>query len=78
MSGESPEYVPPFTVGQRVRIRAEFRRDGDFTEAVVREIDAADWTVDVDVDGKDWGQWFCRLPDGTYEIEAIPEQNDRS
>jgi hypothetical protein len=61
----------PFKPGDRVRIRPEYFRpeEGDFTDiAIVEAVDERDGTVDVSVDGQDWGQWFCRLPDGTYEI----------
>jgi hypothetical protein len=60
-----------FTVGDRVRIRSEYRRSGDFEMAVVAAVDPNDNTVDVEVDGRDWGQWFSRLDDGTYEIEQV-------
>lgn len=59
----------PFAIGQKVRVRPEFRRPDDFEEAVVSEVDPDDGTIDVDIDGKDWGQWFTPLPDGSYEIE---------
>jgi hypothetical protein len=62
----------PFHVGQRVRIRPEYKRVSDFDEAIVARIDTHDQTIDVTVDGQDWGQWFSRLDDGTYEIEPVP------
>jgi hypothetical protein len=72
------EYAPTFHVGQRVRVRDGFRQPGDFDEAVIWNIDAKDGTIDVrDKDG-DWGQWFCRLADGTYEIEPVPTPIDSS
>lgn len=58
-------------IGQTVRVRSEYRRPGDFDRAVIRGIDLNDGTIDVDVDGVDWGQWFCRLGDGSYEIEPV-------
>jgi hypothetical protein len=75
-------------VGQRVRIREQYRRAGDFDEAVITEIDPDDHTIDVDVwerhprTGEEgwqpWGQWFSRLPDGTYVIEPIPDSKENS
>jgi hypothetical protein len=72
-----PENDVPFRVGQRVRMRPEFRHVSDFDEAIVSNIDHRDRTVDVKVNGEDWGQWFCRLDDGTYEIEPVPEQEQQ-
>lgn len=63
--------MPPFRVGQPVRIREQYRRPGDFAEATIANIDPADGTIDVTVDGRDWGQWFTPLDDGSYEIEPV-------
>lgn len=66
-----------FKPGDKVRIRPEYLRpdEDDFTGvAVVTEVDRRDGTVDVSVDGVDWGQWFCRLDDGTYEIAHAQEE----
>lgn len=66
-----------FKVGDRVRIRPEYLQPeaDDFTGvAIVTEVDPSDDTVDVSVDGVDWGQWFRRLADGTYEIEHVQEE----
>jgi hypothetical protein len=61
-------------VGDRVRVRPEYRRPGDFDVAVVSAIDE-DGSIDVTVNGRDWGQWFSRLSDGTYEIEPSEEES---
>ena len=64
--------VSGFKVGDRVRVRPEYRRDDDFDVAEIYEIDEADGTIDVAVGDEDWGQWFCQLEDGSYEIELVP------
>jgi hypothetical protein len=66
--------VVNFQVGDIVRVREEYRQPDDFETADVYNVDD-DGTVDVSVNGEDWGQWFCRLPDGTYEIELVPRVN---
>lgn len=61
-----------FAVGDRVRVRPEYRREDDFDEAEIYAIDEADGTIDVAVNGEDWGQWFEQLADGSYVIEVVP------
>lgn len=69
--------VGEFRVGDRVHVRPEFRREGDFTEAVSTAIDPADGTIDVADEDGDWGRWFCRLADGRDEIARLDAADAR-